>query len=274
MKKWILNNLGFFIVIIGIILVFGFWILFHGEDDNAIDIVTISIASLCGLCGIILQVNINKEIEAGRREHEVELNNEKIKANNDIEAKGRLQEIEINNRNIKENNKIESERREHEIELNHKRTLAQIRLENYDSRKETYYNFLKPFMEIFMAQRKASKKKGKKGGKAIPDNLIDHMLVANIDLHLLGSDETCGIWREWRKISFKTPSEDPEVQKMRNTAGVVFYARIILSIRKDLGQEDTSINEMDILRSFITDIDNIMDDLNHVMKWKTADEIP
>ena len=167
---------------------------------------------------------------------------------------------------IKSTKAMDAERRLHELDLNHHNTLAQIGMRSYDVRKEIYQQFLQPFMDTMILL-----KRGKE-----PDfqEQTESIMKSNIDIHLLGSDETCRTWQEWRSLSFKGKSEDIEIQKRRNAAILIFYARIILSIRRDLGQKDTKIDELGILRSFLTDIDEHKDEYREASLWKSASDVP
>ena len=167
---------------------------------------------------------------------------------------------------MKSTKAMDAERRLHELNLNHHNALAQIGMRSYDVRKEIYQQFLQPFMDTMILQKRGE----------VPDfqEQMESMVKSNIDIHLLGSDETCRIWQEWRSLSLKGQSEDTEIQKRRNAAMLIFYARIILSIRRDLGQKDTKIDELGILRSFLTDIDEHKDEYREASLWKSASDVP
>jgi hypothetical protein len=167
---------------------------------------------------------------------------------------------------IKSTKAMDAERRLHELDLNHHNTLAQIGMRSYDVRKEIYQQFLQPFMEALVLQKRGE----------VPDfqEQMESMVKSNIDIHLLGSDETCRIWQEWRSLGLKGQSEDIEIQKRRDAAMLIFYARIILSIRRDLGQKDTKIDEEGILRSFLTDFDKHKDEFREALLWKSASDVP
>lgn len=167
---------------------------------------------------------------------------------------------------IKSTKATDAERRLHELNLNHRNALVQIGMRSYDVRRETYLQFLQPFMETM-----ALLKRGKE-----PDfqEQMESLIKSNIDMHLLGSDETCKIWQEWRSLSLKEQSEDIKIQKRRNTAMLIFYARIILSIRRDLGQKDTKVDEEGVLRSFLTDFDEHKDEFREALLWKSASDVP
>ncbi len=151
-------------------------------------------------------------------------------------------------------------------ERDHQNALAQIRLKGYDARREIYDQLLKPFMELMFQQ--------KRGEEPNLDDQIESTIKANFDIHLLGSDETCNAYYEWRGMSLKKDIEDPNIKSLRLNAMLIFYSRIILAIRRDLGQRDTHVDEIQVLSSFINDIDEFKSGLREAMKWKTAAEVP
>jgi len=167
---------------------------------------------------------------------------------------------------IKSTKAMDAERRLHELKLNHRNALAQIRMRSYDVRRETYQQFLRPFMEALILQKRGE----------VPDSQkqMEAMVKSNIEIHLLGSDETCRIWQEWYSLSLKGQAEDVGIQKKRNAAMLIFYARIILSIRRDLGQKDTEMDEKGILRSFLTDFDEYKDEFQEALLWRSASDVP
>jgi len=166
---------------------------------------------------------------------------------------------------IKSTKATDAERRIHELNLNHRNALVQIGMRSYDVRRETYLQFLQPFMEALVLQKRGE----------VPDShkQIEAMVKSNIDIHLVGSDETCRAWQEWYSLSLKGKSGDIEIQKKRNFATLIFFARIILSIRRDLGQKDTKVDELGILRSFLTDFDEHKEEFQEALLWKSASDV-
>ena len=161
---------------------------------------------------------------------------------------------------------IEAKRRLHELELNHRNALAQIRMRSYDARRKTYQQLLGPFIKVMTFQ--------KSGKQFNLQELTEEMIKVGIDIYLLGSDETCRAWQEFKAIGFKGKSQNEQIARKRNAAILIFYARIILSIRRDLGQDDTEVSEIEILRSFISDIDEYLEELQEAQLWKTVSDVP
>ena len=155
---------------------------------------------------------------------------------------------------------LDAEKKKHEQKLNHQNALAQIRMRTYDARRKSYMQLLEPFMQALANPRSDV--------KIDQQNLIKSMVRANIDLHLFGSDKSCKILQEWRTLGLKGQSQEPSIQKKRNSAMLIFYSRLLLSIRRDLGQQETKVNELGILRSFLTDFDQHENEFKEALLWK------
>lgn len=167
---------------------------------------------------------------------------------------------------IRSSKTLDAERKEHEQKLNHQNALAQIRMRTYDARRESYMQLLEPFMKALANPRGVV--------KMDQQDQIETIVRANIDLHLFGSDESCKILEEFRSLGSKGQSKNPAIQKERNTAMLIFYSRLLLSIRRDLGQQETQVDELGILRSFLTDFDQHENEFKEALLWKSASDIP
>lgn len=158
---------------------------------------------------------------------------------------------------IKATQEIDAERREHELQLNHRNALSQIKMRSYDARKESYQQLLQPFMESLILQRKQEEIDFQKD--------VDKMMRANIEIHLLGSDETCRTWQKFRNISLSIEGKCEEIKRKKMLTLIILFAKLILSIRRDLGHPYTEIEEFDILRSFINDFDKYEKDFEQAL---------
>lgn len=154
--------------------------------------------------------------------------------------------------------------RKHEIELEHKRRISEIQLQNYPDRRETYQGFV----DIF---QKSSEVARGTPGATLPTK--EEIMDLTMDLQLIGSDEVCQLWNEIRILGQRPTSSDASVPPERTMYMIVIYARIILSIRRDLGNENTGIDEISVLRSFVNDLDPMIPQLREIMK-KSIEEIP
>jgi len=154
----------------------------------------------------------------------------------------------------------------HEMRLDHAHRISQIRLQNYDTRKEMYDELLQPFITMFQVTRS--------GEKVDLNKMSEQMNKNTIQVHLLGSDEACKAWEDWFQLSLKLKDErDPERIKLMQTYAIILYARIVLSIRKDLGNEATILREVDFLRAILTDIETQMDLFTKAQKIKSISDL-
>lgn len=152
-----------------------------------------------------------------------------------------------------------------EIELEHERRVSEIQLQTYESRRESYDEFLALFQEAQEAV---------KTGKELDISKVTiRMMRANLSILLLGSDEVIRLWDEFKKMGLKPPTEDKDVLLRRNVAILMFYSRVIIAIRRDLGREATVINEESVLRSFLTDYPKISDLVEEMRDVTSADEV-
>jgi hypothetical protein len=157
----------------------------------------------------------------------------------------------------------DAERCLHEIKINHHNTISQIKMKGYEARKKIYDQLLKPFTNIIIATCKKE--------KINIEKTMGGIIKAGIDIHLLGSDETCKIWDEWRAFSFKA-EHDKELDNIVGLITLALYPKLVLSIRRDLGHPYTEISEIDVFRSFIKDIDKYKDVLQIIVKSETLED--
>jgi len=154
----------------------------------------------------------------------------------------------------------DAERRLHEININHRNTISQIKMRGYNAKRESYDKLLKPFTSTITAISKEENIDFKKA--------VANIIEAGIEIHLLGSDETCKLWDDWRALSFKA-EKDEELNDKIGLISMAIYPKLVLSIRRDLGYPNTELNEIDILRSFIKDIDDYKDALQIIVESVT-----
>ncbi len=153
-----------------------------------------------------------------------------------------------------------------EIELEHERRVSEIERQSYEARRESYDEFLALFQEAQEAV--------KTGEQLDISKVTLKMMRANLSMLLLGSDKVIRLWDEFRKMGLKPPTKDQDVLKRRNVALLVFYSRVLIAIRRDLGREATIINEENVLRTFLTDYPKISDLVEEMQGITSADEIP
>jgi len=114
-----------------------------------------------------------------------------------------------------------------------------------DERRKIYYDLLSPYIEIFAIE-------GNKE-KAMKDMLSTEYRKTSFNLNLIGSDNVVNAYNEMMQYTFKT-------EKLENTDPkqlMILLANFLLEIRKSLGNKKTTLNNIDMLKSMIKDIDKI-----------------
>jgi len=114
-----------------------------------------------------------------------------------------------------------------------------------DERRKIYYDLLSPYIEIFAIE-------GNKE-KAMKDMLSTEYRKTSFNLNLIGSDSVVNAYNEMMQYTFKT-------EKLENTDPkqlMILLANFLLEIRKSLGNKKTTLNNIDMLKSMIKDIDKI-----------------
>lgn len=91
-------------------------------------------------------------------------------------------------------------------------------------------------------------KKTKLGEIANQKDLNDRMFDANKDLILYGSDDVVIAYQKWLGSARKEELEPIQFLEQ--------FGKIIISIRKDMGNPKTKITSEEVLRQFITDYDD------------------
>jgi hypothetical protein len=108
----------------------------------------------------------------------------------------------------------------------------------FETRRQTYEDILKIFIDA-LAQR---------GAHMDEAALRNDMMRAGFKLNIYGSDEVIRAYNNFRQLGAQQPPNP--------IALLVEFARLLIKIRKSTGFPDSSLNEEQILRSFIIDYDN------------------
>lgn len=74
------------------------------------------------------------------------------------------------------------------------------------------------------------------------------------DLNLFGSDEVVLAYNNFMKLIYPYESETTE---KREPKMILLWGKLLLEIRKSLGNKKTKLDELDMLRAMITDIDRL-----------------
>jgi len=118
-----------------------------------------------------------------------------------------------------------------------------------DERRKVYSEILDPYVELFANLSKGEGVTSKIGQKISSKDYRK----AIFELGLLGSDEVVHAYNDLMQYFFKL---SPNVQQdMRET--VKLWGKLRLEIRRSLGNKKTKLDEFDMLRGEITDIDKL-----------------
>ena len=78
------------------------------------------------------------------------------------------------------------------------------------------------------------------------DELIKSFADMTPDLVLWASDDVLNLYITFRQISTYDPQINP-------TNPIVLFGKMLIAIRKDLGHQNSNINELSILGTFVND---------------------
>lgn len=114
-----------------------------------------------------------------------------------------------------------------------------------EERRKVYTELLRPFIELFSKPNK-------------PEKVMAHILSleyrqTSFDLNLVGSDEVVRAYGNLMQHIYHNNSNDG-----KNSSEMIrLWAVLLLEIRKSLGNKSTKLNEKDMLRHLITDIEKV-----------------
>lgn len=119
----------------------------------------------------------------------------------------------------------------------------------HDERRHVYIRVLEPYFRIL-------------GGKTSPEDLREALRklksaehrTALFELTLMGSDEVVRAVSDFMQQGFRVAQDN---STMSPSDLVQSWGGVLLAIRRDLRNRKTQLRELDMLRSSITDIDDI-----------------
>ena len=116
-----------------------------------------------------------------------------------------------------------------------------------EEKRQNYEKILEPIIRLF-AGTKGNKQELQKAMKQVQS--FEYKKTA-FQLMLFGSDSVVNAYNDYFQYLYKNENNmDP--YEMLNALG-----KVILEIRKDLGNDKTALKEFDMLRFMITDIDKM-----------------
>lgn len=119
----------------------------------------------------------------------------------------------------------------------------QIRNEQKPKKVEIYDRVIKLFFDSLLASKLGQEPKSEK-------DLIKEFANITPDLILWASDDVLKFYVKFRQIA------DNAVESKANDS-ILLFAKMLLSMRKDLGHQNNQINETLILGTFINDVENV-----------------
>lgn len=116
-------------------------------------------------------------------------------------------------------------------------------------RRKIYSEILDPYIRLF------SDLEGKGKQVALKTITSYQYKKTAFELSLMGSDNVVSAYNEMMREIF-TGNKSPESQNSPRL--LLLFARVLLEIRKSLGEKKTKLNDRDMLRSMINDIDEAL----------------
>jgi len=116
-----------------------------------------------------------------------------------------------------------------------------------EERRKVYAELLVPFIQIFTTPNK-------------PEEIIAGMKSldyrkTSFELTLLGSDEVIRAYGHLMQHIYQNSNAGADRQKANEL--IRLWAKLLLEIRKSLGNDKTKLSEKDMLKHLITDIDKL-----------------
>lgn len=116
-----------------------------------------------------------------------------------------------------------------------------------EDRRKIYSEIISPYINLF------ADLKGKGQGEAIKKITSYNYKKTAFDLNLFGSDEVVRAYNNLMQHIYK--AEDMGNQDRKEM--IKLWGKFLLEIRKSLGNKNTALNEFDMLRSLIKDIERL-----------------
>ncbi len=123
-----------------------------------------------------------------------------------------------------------------------------------EERRKTYSEILSPLILIL------SNVKSKEGATGATQQILKDLpkfQKNRVDLVLFGSDNVVKAHNSFLAYMYKVNDGKDTGQKGENT--MKLWGKLLLEIRKDVGNKNTKLDELDMLRWLITDVDKLKD---------------
>ena len=165
------------------------------------------------------------------------------------------------------NFRADARRREHERILAHTQAMNEAKMQTFLDRKNVYEALIEPFKNLLIGKFI----KNQRDAQILNP---EGMAKAKFDLLTYGSDTTIRALTDFFAMGAKANSMTDENKSVREAANLVFFARLIKSIRNDLGLADGDLDEILLLRLVLTDLDQNEARIRSAMGYNSAAEVP
>jgi len=115
-------------------------------------------------------------------------------------------------------------------------------------RRKVYAEILEPYIRMF-----AGVKSGEGVKEATEKILSFEYRKTSFELGLVGSDDVVRAYNDMMQFFFKAANEDGQ----DSSQGILLWGALLLEIRRSLGNKDTKLDALDMLRGMITDIERL-----------------
>jgi len=119
-----------------------------------------------------------------------------------------------------------------------------------EERRRIYWDLLEPYVRLFAG----IKTNDKQAEKDVQQTILSFdYRKTGFEVDLIGSDEVINAWNTMMQQVYRadeTGVQDPN-------AIMLYFGKVLLAIRKDLGNKKTKLNEVDMLKAMMKDIDKL-----------------
>jgi hypothetical protein len=122
-----------------------------------------------------------------------------------------------------------------------------IRQKLNEDRRKTYSQILEPYIRVF------ADIKGQGPAQAVTQIKSYEHKKTSFDLVLFGSDNVIKAYNNFLQFGYNVETSETS-SAQRGKAYMQLWGKLLLEIRKDVGNEETELSDIDMLRWLIIDI--------------------
>ena len=126
-------------------------------------------------------------------------------------------------------------------------------------RRKVYGEILDPYIRLFAGLKGDEKAREKHQREALKQLASFEYRKNSFDLSLFGDDNVVRAYNDLMQHAFQAAQSEQE-EKHHGIKMIKLWGKLLLEIRKSLGNKKTKLTEKDMLRSMIVDIDTILPD--------------